>query len=639
MTKNRFSLVALLVALLLTLTACGARLSTQVALEENGAGTRTISFTMANDADTQDRITGGYEAVEAAIKKHLPEGLQFSGLTVSEQEVTGNFTLSFTDLDDYKAKVAAIVKASGGDLEPEVTMFAADNALKKGFEFTENFSSMHLLSWVSDALVAEGVIAQDDAANVIEGEDGATVTYGGQTYTNEWGGQIAINETESHGFDGVTVDVTDGGDESYGVVVRMSRMSTPSGDVKALDDKFLGVLKDVKVDADVDPAADHYQRTASFQAASADEVATKLEAVFGKGAASFQVSTEEAKGEPKVKRTYRGSVDSTQICADYCSTAVQIYAPSGFTTESGENVAYSSGGNFNLSFERGIVFDSLDFTADISMSRSWTLDMDLVIDTNDYADFLDDIEKSLTPSTGTMTTSDADGKRTYSFTFTSDDDADGVAAALGGYFTVGDLAEGEMDYVDADYAVGLGLDPHQFAAGSEVSQVTGKIKLGTMNDWVEDPMSTWSRDGSQVSYEASDSNYIMFTGYASGPTMGQLIGWIVAGVVVLLLIVLAIVFRKRLAKVFSGLGKSASAATAGVAEAARDAGAAYRAAAADAEAYAGQPGAGQPGVGGPGAFAAGAGQPGAGGPGAAAAPGAPVGSESGPREFTEHDLR
>ena len=634
MTKNRFSLVALLVALLLTLTACGARLSTQVALEENGAGTRTISFTMANDADTQDRITGGYEAVEAAIKKHLPEGLQFSGLTVSEQEVTGNFTLSFTDLDDYKAKVAAIVKASGGDLEPEVTMFAADNALKKGFEFTENFSSMHLLSWVSDALVAEGVIAQDDAANVIEGEDGATVTYGGQTYTNEWGGQIAITETESHGFDDVTVDVTDGGDESYGVVIRMSRMLTPAPGVKGLDDKFIESLKDVKVDADVDPDAGYYQRTASFQAASADEVASKLEAVFGKGSASFKVSTEDVKDEPKIKRTYRGSIDPTPICADYCSTAVRIYAPSGFTTEYGENTAYSSGASFDLSFERGVVFDSLDFTADISMSRSWILDMDLVIDSNDYADFLDDIEKSLTPSTGKMTTSDADGKRTYSFTFTSDDDANGVSAALGGYFTVGDLYEGEKRYVDADYTVDLRLDPHQFTGGSEVAQVTGKIKLAAMNDWVEDSMSNWSRDGSVVSYEASDSNDIMFTGYASGPTMGQLIGWIVAGVVVLLLIILAIIFRKRLAKLFSGLGKSASAATAGVAEAARDAGAAYRAAAADAEAYAGQPGAGQPG-----AFAAGAGQPGAGGPGAEAAPGAPVGSESGPREFTEHDLR
>lgn len=545
-TKSRFSVVALAVALLMLLTACGARLNTTVALEEGGAGTRTISFTVANDADTRDRITGGFEAADAAIVKHLPEGLEFSGLTMGEAEVTGNFTLSFTDMDDYKSKVTAILEAGGLDGDPEITFFSADGSFKKGFEFEESFSSSDLLAWVPDALVVEGVIAEDDRSNVIDGEDPSTVTYGGETYTSDYGGSIFIDQTQDQGFDNVYLTIADNDDGSFGAVVVLERYSKPTEPIKKIDDEFLGKFSGMTIDSDTDTSTNNYQRSLSFDAISAEDLVLKLDDVFGEGATSFEVGTGGENGEAKLQRTYRGTADPVELCSSYCGLEVHMIAPEGYTSGGGDNTDYAYGTSFEFAFDKDIVFDSLDFAVNVSMSREWTLDVDVVLDSTEYADFLDQVEAALAENGGSMKISDADGKRTYSFSFTPKDES-----AYAWSVRVRTLEGVEKEVTDGDYEVQLELDPYDFVGGAQISQVTGSVELGTMQKWANVSDYLWTRDGDTYTYSVSDASSLWFEGYASGPTMGKLIGMIIAAVVVIALIALAIIFRKKIAKLFS----------------------------------------------------------------------------------------
>lgn len=625
--RSRRGALAFLAALIIFLAGCGARISTNIDVDQEGAGSRTMSFVAQRDADAENALNGGYEAVDTSLKSHLPEELEFSGLTITDEEITGSFTLAFSSLEDYEAKVGKLLETGGVDLEPEIKIVTSDDALKSGFGYEENFTSSELLAWAPQALVADGVLEEENASSVIDGEDKTTLTYNGETFEQPYGGRLNIDEVEDGGFDGVHVELTPLADGTYDVVVRFERNGSVSDEERALDDEFFASLdlKDTSLDTDVDPSASGYQRTLSFTAGDKEDLINKSEAIFGENTTVFEdVENTSDLGMGRMEREFSGGIESSRLCASYCNETFGVVTPQGYESEyypEGE-MRTSSLNSFNLVFDKSITFESLNVVLDIGMSRSWDLTLDVVVDTEEFEPFLDGIEESLTPTQdgATMSTSDADGMRTYTISFDSYEGVGGPASDYTGGLIGAEEIDGiEKEWIDSDYEVKLMVYPHEFLGTAEIKSITGTINLGTGNSF-DDYSNSWDVDGSTATFQTTSGYFDSFYGYASGPTQSALIGWIIAGVVLLVVVVLVIVFRKKIAAAFSKAGQSAKVASASAAAGAAAAGAA----------------AGYQGEGNAGAYGT-ASPDGAAGHGGAAGPGGAGSSGSG--EFTEGDLR
>lgn len=76
-TRQRWMFLAVLLTIAaLILSACSAKIETQLGLESAEKGTRTILVSF-NLKDNKDKIKGGSEALDASVRKHLPEGLEY----------------------------------------------------------------------------------------------------------------------------------------------------------------------------------------------------------------------------------------------------------------------------------------------------------------------------------------------------------------------------------------------------------------------------------------------------------------------------------------------------------------------------------------------------------------------------------
>ena len=76
-SRQRWMLLAVLLTIAaLILSACGAKIETQLGLESADKGVRTmqVSFDLK---DNQDKIKGGTQALDASLRKHLPSGLEY----------------------------------------------------------------------------------------------------------------------------------------------------------------------------------------------------------------------------------------------------------------------------------------------------------------------------------------------------------------------------------------------------------------------------------------------------------------------------------------------------------------------------------------------------------------------------------
>ena len=69
----------LLVLVALVLSACGARVETDLGLENAEKGSRTMSISF-NMKDNKDYVKGDINSIDSSIKKHLPSELSYEGI-------------------------------------------------------------------------------------------------------------------------------------------------------------------------------------------------------------------------------------------------------------------------------------------------------------------------------------------------------------------------------------------------------------------------------------------------------------------------------------------------------------------------------------------------------------------------------
>lgn len=332
-TRQRWMFLAVLLTIAaLILSACGAKIETQLGLESAEKGTRTMLVSF-NLKDNKDKIKGGSEALDASVRKHLPEGLEYGGIQSEGDKARATFTIPFSSVDEYRNKVASILKAAGSKTEPTVTILNTEQGLVQGIQVKENFSSKELLDWLPEALVVDGVIESSNKNSVFNSSGSeTTVKFGEKEVKNSGGSTISAKDVQDRGFKAMVLELQEK-DGGYSATASFVAKDIMNSETAAAVDAYLNQVKPkgselkkglessqatyMAPSASTSAAKEEVGRTLTFSASSLDDLNTKLKKLLGAGTTDLSY-TREVKEESKtfyVRKTMKGVLDCSLLCS------------------------------------------------------------------------------------------------------------------------------------------------------------------------------------------------------------------------------------------------------------------------------------------------------------------------------------
>ena len=331
-TRQRWMFLAVLLTIAaLILSACGAKIETQLGLESAEKGTRTmlVSFDMK---DNKDKIKGGTQALDASVRKHLPEGLEYGGIQSEGDKARATFTIPFSSVDEYRTKVASILKAAGSSATPQISIVNSDQGLVQGIQVKENFSSGDLLGWLPEALVVDGVVSASNKNSVLSSSDETTVKFGEKEVKNSGGSKISAKDVQDRGFRNVILDVKEK-DGGYSVMVSFVAKEIMNTETASAVDAYLNQVKPEGSElkkglessqakayapsASTASAKEEVGRTLTFSASSIEDLGSGLKKLFGASSTDFSASREVVAKDNNftVQKKISGLLDCSLLCS------------------------------------------------------------------------------------------------------------------------------------------------------------------------------------------------------------------------------------------------------------------------------------------------------------------------------------
>ncbi|MCP8996299.1 flagellar motor protein [Rothia sp. P3C3.S176] len=330
--RQRWMFLAVLLTIAaLILSACGAKIETQLGLESTEKGTRTMQVSF-NLKDNKDKIKGGPEALDASIRKHLPSGLEYGGIQSDGDKARATLTIPFSSVEEYRTKVASILKAAGSDIDPQISIINSEQGLVQGIQVKENFTSKNLLGWVPEALVVDGVVSSSDKNNVFTSDGDTTVKLGDKTVKNSGGSTISAKDVQDRGFKVMVLELQEK-EGGYSATASFVAKDIMNSETAAAVDAYLNQVKPegselkkglessqatyMAPSASTSAAKEEVGRTLTFSASSLDDLNTKLKKLLGAGTTDLSY-TREVKEESKtfyVRKTMKGVLDCSLLCS------------------------------------------------------------------------------------------------------------------------------------------------------------------------------------------------------------------------------------------------------------------------------------------------------------------------------------
>ncbi|MDP9801148.1 hypothetical protein J2S49_001224 [Arcanobacterium wilhelmae] len=210
MKKKLGALVALLLAF--ALSACGAKVNTELKMESPTSGKRIITLVLPKlDENAQKQVHGGNDAIDKSIRRHLPKELTYSGLKKDGDKTIATFTLEFDSLETYREKIKSVFSASTQDANADPQIAITTEGLVTGVQISENYDSLALMKWLPNGLVEDRVVDEDQRGNVLENGD-SKVTFDGKEHKSD-GSRLHIVDVKDKGVNDLAIaleEVKDG---------------------------------------------------------------------------------------------------------------------------------------------------------------------------------------------------------------------------------------------------------------------------------------------------------------------------------------------------------------------------------------------------------------------------------------------
>ena len=330
--RQRWMFLAVLLTIAaLILSACSAKIETQLGLESAEKGTRTILVSF-NMKDNQDKVKGGTQALDASVRKHLPEGMEYEGIQSEGEKARATFKVSFSSVDEYHSKVTSLLKASGSDIKPQISIINSDQGLVQGIQVKENFSSGDLLGWLPEALVVDGVVSASNKNSVLSSSDETTVKFGEKEVKNSGGSKISAKDVQDRGFRNVILDVKEK-DGGYSVMVSFVAKEIMNTETASAVDAYLNQVKPEGSElkkglessqakayapsASTASAKEEVGRTLTFSASSIEDLGSGLKKLFGASSTDFSASREVVAKDNNftVQKKISGLLDCSLLCS------------------------------------------------------------------------------------------------------------------------------------------------------------------------------------------------------------------------------------------------------------------------------------------------------------------------------------
>ena len=206
------------------LTGCGIQVSTDLTVDENFKGTRTISCYVSNQ-DMSLHFQGDSAKIDSILENHCPGCMEY----VKEESSSGIkyiFTLRFSSLEDYRTQLGSVLNFS-----PQVEYKGINSFFSKSVDLEENFTSIDLLRWFEILLTDEYSITESQLEKLWDIKD-TTVTWMDLNYTSAED-TIHISDHHYTAFDGISIYTTEKEDRTF---VRRIQFSIPK---ETLDKKLI----------------------------------------------------------------------------------------------------------------------------------------------------------------------------------------------------------------------------------------------------------------------------------------------------------------------------------------------------------------------------------------------------------------
>ncbi len=664
MARTRASLAA--VALLtLVVSGCGAAVDTELSLESEEQGSRTMVAILDEEDIELEELD--VDAIDDALSDNVPDGLTYDGMDSNDDGARATFVLDFDSMDDYESKVQALLDAGDVSLDPAIDISVTENPLVEGLNVDENFTSADLLQWIPEALVSDGAIDEELESLVFAGDGESEVIFEDETYPSSTL-PIWIDDVADNGFDGVIVRNTIADDSSISTEIVFGSTGTMSQTQRGLVDDYFDEATPEGAEVSEDVDEDWYSggRTMTFTSESPEELTENLATALGSESNEITFAEEPSSEDPTLfEITYEGTLDDSSVASPSASAVEhEVILPQGWNTadeqgsaawsdtnEDGETVVTVDGAEFSVTFERSVPLETIDSATEISLGGGLAHTFEFRASEESVEEVGDAFEELLTPAedTGSLETSQDDGSTVYTVTFEADDDAE-LQEQLEAYVPGSTVSVSRPEGFSfwPEYAVSVDVPvTESLLQGAPEGDVTQSVTLPMLNSFDEDTVagSGATVDGRTLSMATSEDSDAdeeassALSADAKGPTAGSLITMGVLAFLVIAVILLVIIFRKRLAALFSSARQNSQQAwdDRQHSEAADP----MYAAAPSGAAYAQNAGTAQPGLYGPaggpgpaGTSPAGAGPDGAGPDG----PGPQSPSGSWPQRFRESDL-
>ena len=442
----------LLVLVALVLSACGARVETDLGLENAEKGSRTMSISF-NMKDNKDYVKGDINSIDSSIKKHLPSELSYEGIQTDGDKARATFKLSFTSISEYRTKVENLLKLSGSSTTPTISISDSTTGLVQGVQVSENFSSKELLGWVPESLVVDGVIESKRKSSVLGTEDKTTVKMGDRELKNSSSSTpISVKDIKDNGFGFVLVDAQVQQNGSYTAKIffvakdimepdkakavdSYLQSATPEGGQvsKGVDEASIKSYYTVSSKASTSAGKEELGRTLTFEASNLEDMNSKLQKIFGNKNTELKHEQEvnDTSGKLMVKNHVSGQVDCSIVCSpEGNGTLFKLSGSNGAYTEQGSSSNSGSSKNIvqnvDLSSTQEIKVQDARTSVSLGMDGSVEARFEYSVKNSDAALASEALKKKFSPGDdiGTLEEGNDGDNTVYSTVIKGKDSAD-----------------------------------------------------------------------------------------------------------------------------------------------------------------------------------------------------------------------
>ena len=187
-TLKRLPLMLILASFVFMLAGCsyGSTIDTKMVMNADGSGARYMNVAIS-DSTFSEYVSGTTEDLDNLIASYCPDEMKWEHTNEDGADFY-NFTIEYSNIEDYENKVKAILAT-----DEDMTDITVSNSVwANGVYVSENFESTDLLSWLAEAMVNEEMLSASNVNHMFQ--NGSTsFEYNGSEY-DSYSSYITVDE-------------------------------------------------------------------------------------------------------------------------------------------------------------------------------------------------------------------------------------------------------------------------------------------------------------------------------------------------------------------------------------------------------------------------------------------------------------